>query len=296
MTNFNYGKYRKQIEFLVFVIPAIIFIMIATIIPFFLNFFYAFTDWNGIAKIVNFIGLSNFKEIFTNNPDFKAALVFTLKYSVLYVLIVNIGAIILALILDMKIRARNIMRASIFTPYVLSLIIVGFIWNFILIVGFDTLYNVIGIDVFQLSWLGNPNLAFWSVVLVSVWQSIGFYVVIYIAGLQSIPQELIEASMVDGANIYQRFWRIILPMLMPAVTVCSFFSIKSALMVFDIIFSLTNGGPGGVTVSTAMDIYREAFINNRYGLAIAKSLIFFLLVVVITMLSVKFLKAREVEV
>ena len=145
------------------------------------------------------------------------------------------------------------------------------------------------------SWLGESNLAFVAIVMVGVWQSLGFYIVLYIAGLQAVPTDVREAATVDGATSWKRFFKVTLPLLGPSITTCVFMSLTNALKVFDIILALTKGGPGGSTYSATLDIYREAFQNNNYGLGSAKSLVFFVIVLVLTQLAMKIMKSREVD-
>jgi len=139
-------------------------------------------------------------------------------------------------------------------------------------------------------------MAFISVAIVSVWQAIGFYMVIYIAGLQTVPKDLHEAAMIDGASPVKRFFRVTLPMIMPSVTVCVFYSLSNGLKAFDVIFSLTNGGPGTATTSIALDIYRTAFVVSRFGYGTAKSVMLFILILLLTFFQVRTFKRREVEV
>jgi raffinose/stachyose/melibiose transport system permease protein len=161
--------------------------------------------------------------------------------------------------------------------------------------GFDSLGKMTGLGLFKLSWLGEPGLAFLSVLAVSVWQSIGFYIVIYIAGLQSVPHELLEAAFMDGAGPFRRFFSITLPLLAPSITVSVFMALTNSIKVFDVILSLTGGGPGGSTYSVAFDIYRDTFQNNTYGYGTAKALILFVAVLIITILQLTYFKRQEVE-
>jgi raffinose/stachyose/melibiose transport system permease protein len=147
----------------------------------------------------------------------------------------------------------------------------------------------------MLSWLGDPRMAFTSVLVVSVWQSIGFYMVIYIAGLQVIPRDIIEAAMIDGAGGISRFFRITIPLIMPSITVAVFHSVSNSLKTFDVIFSLTSGGPGNSTTPIALDIYKTAFVTSRFGYGTAKSVILFLLILLFTVFQVKFFKKMEIE-
>jgi len=296
MTSFNLKKIRNGFEFAIFTMPLIAVIMIATGIPFIMNAFYSFMDWNGISKRSDFVGLANFIELFTEDTNAISAFIFTFRFSILHVILVNAAALLLALLLDREIKTRNALRAAFYIPQIVSLVVIGFIWKFVLTRGFEAFYEMTRLEIFQWSWLGDANLAFYSILAMSIWQSIGFFMVIYIAGLQAIPQEYMEAATIDGANGWLRFRKITIPLLMPAVTSSVFFATLGSLKVFDMILTLTNGGPGRSTMSIAYDIYLEAFVNNRYGYGTAKSLVFFIIVLIITRIQVKFFKSREVEV
>ncbi|CAM3697036.1 carbohydrate ABC transporter permease [Marinicrinis lubricantis] len=288
-------KGRGKLEFALFTLPVLICIAIAFYIPFGMTARYSLTEWNGISSEPKFIGLDNFKQIFTGDANFMDASWFTIKYSVLYIIIVNVLAILLAVILSMKLRTSSWLRAAFFVPYILSLVIVGFIWKFIFMQGFESLYESTGWEIFNWSWLGEPGLAFISILAVSIWQSIGFYMVIYIAGLQSIPDDLMEAATVDGASRFRRFFSITLPLLAPSITISVFMALTNSIKVFDVILSLTGGGPGGTTYSVAYDIYRDTFQNNLYGYGTAKALILFVAVLIITIIQLAIFKRREVE-
>ncbi|BBH19409.1 ABC transporter permease [Paenibacillus baekrokdamisoli] len=286
---------KGKLDFLLFVSPAIIAITVAIYIPFIMSSLYSLTDWNGIAGSPKFIGLHNFISIFKGDLDFKNSSIFTVKYSVLYILLVNLFSLAIAIILDKNLKFSKSLRVVFFIPYVFSLIVVGFIWKFIFSGGFQSLHNFTQLEVFEWSWLGEPNLAFISIVIVSIWQSIGFYIVLYIAGLQGVPKDLLEASTIDGASYTQSLFRVTLPLLAPAITTCTFYALINSIKVFDVILSLTQGGPGGSTYSVTMDIYREAFQNNNYGYGTAKSIILFLAILIITVVQLKFFKSREIE-
>nr|WP_240353163.1 sugar ABC transporter permease [Cohnella algarum] len=236
-------KWSEKVEFGFFTWPALICVAIAFYIPFAMTIRYSLTQWNGISKNPKFIGLDNFKQIFSGDANFLNASWFTIKYAVLYIVIINVLAILLALVLDMKLKTSTWLRAAFFIPYILSLVIVGFIWKFIFMQGFESLGESTGWGIFNLSWLGEPGLAFISVLFVSIWQSIGFYMVIYIAGLQSIPDDLKEAATVDGAGPIRRFFNITLPLLAPSITISVFMALTNSIKVFDVILSLTGGAP-----------------------------------------------------
>lgn len=288
-------KWSEKLEFGIFTLPVLICIAVAFYIPFAMTIRYSLLKWNGISKHPKFIGLDNFKQIFMGDANFTSSAWFTVKYAILYIVLVNVLAILLAVILDMKLKSSTWLRTAFFIPYILSLVIVGFIWKFIFMQGFESLGASTGWGIFKLSWLGEPGLAFISIVLVSIWQSIGFYMVIYIAGLQSIPEDLKEAATVDGAGPYRRFISITLPLLAPSITISVFMALTNSIKVFDVILSLTGGGPGGTTYSIAFDIYRDTFQNNLFGYGTAKALILFVAVLIVTLIQLALFKRREVE-
>lgn len=288
-------KTKQMIENLLFTIPSIILVTITIYIPFVMSGYYSLTKWNGISKDPVFIGLDNFKSLFSSSSTFLQSIAFTGKYTILFVIFSNVFALAIAVALVQKIRLANFMRGLFFIPYIMSMTIVGFIWKFIFSQGFAALYKTTEWGWLNLSWLGDPKLAFFAVTFVGVWQQLGFYIVLYIAGLQAVPQDVLEAATVDGATSWKRFFKVTLPLLGPSITTCIFMSLTNALKVFDIILALTKGGPGGSTYSATLDIYREAFQNNNYGLGSAKSLVFFVIVLVVTQLVLKFMNSREVD-
>jgi raffinose/stachyose/melibiose transport system permease protein len=287
---------RRAVEFLGMTAPAVIAILIFVEIPFLMSVMYSFTRWNGLDKVPKWIGLANYRELITNDRDLLLAVAFTLIFTVVTVVVTNVLALVLAVTLDSDIKGKNALRAAFYIPNIISLIIIGYVWRFIFSRGFDSFSALTHISLFQLSWLGDGKLAFLSVVLVSVWQSIGFYMVIYIAGLQTVPREQLEAAVIDGAGRLGRFFKITLPLIMPSITVCVFYALSNALKTFDVIFSLTFGGPGTATTSIALDIYRTAFSDNRFGYGTAKSVVLFLLILTVTVFQLTGFKRREVEV
>jgi raffinose/stachyose/melibiose transport system permease protein len=287
---------RNFADFAAFTAPAVLLIMISIGAPFLINFYYVFRQWNGISRTTKFIGLGNFVQLVSGASESLHALAFTFKLALFYVLLANFLALLLALALDKSIKTKNILRAFFYLPQILSLIVIGFIWKFMLTNAFSSFYDLTRIGFFNLSWLGDTKLVFISVVVISIWQSVGFFMVIFIAGLQSIPHDIIEASNLDGATGSRRLFSITLPLLMPAITANMFFSMLSAMKSFDIILTLTNGGPGKSTATIAFDIYIQAFQNNQYGYGIAESIVFFVIILVITTVQNRFFRSREVEV
>jgi raffinose/stachyose/melibiose transport system permease protein len=295
MIHLKKNKLNTLGVFALFIIPALGAILLSVEIPFIMSVVYSFTRWNGIDRTPVFIAFENYRELFTDDPVMLNALVFTLEQTVLRVIFTNVIALLLAVFLDGEIRGKNALRAAFYIPNIISLIVIGYIWFFIFSRGFNSLYQYVKFPPLMLSWLGDAKMAFVSVLVVSIWQSIGFYMVIYIAGLQVVPRDMIEAAMIDGAGGVARFFRITIPLIMPSITVAVFHSVSNSLKSFDVIFSLTNGGPGNSTASIALDIYKTAFVTSRFGYGTAKSVVLFLLILVFTFFQVKFFKAREVE-
>lgn len=289
-------KLKKALNFMGFVFPALFFILLFVEIPFFSNVLYSFTKWNGLEKNPTFIGFENYLECLLQDFGAAEAISFTLKYGLVMMVSLNICSLILAIILDNpRVKRRNILRAAFYIPNIISLVIIGYIWRFIFTRAFDVLYENTSLPLFSWSWLGHPKLAFFSIVLVSLWQGVGFYLVVYLAGLQSIPPDTIEAAVIDGAGPVKRFFAITLPLILPSITFCLFLSLVNSIKLFDIPLTLTYGGPGTATTSIAFNIYKEAFVFNRYGYASAKSVLLFLITVIFTFVQISAFKKKEVE-
>jgi len=200
------------------------------------------------------------------------------------------------LFLSKKSKISSAGRAFYYIPYIISLTAISLIWKFIFGPGFEALYSMTGWEFFNWSWVGTPKLAFYVVVIMTVWQNIGFYMANYIAGIISVPTELSEAARIDGAGRVQSFFRITLPLIMPSISICLLTSLTFSFKLFDVVMVFTKGGPANSTVTVAYDIYKEAFVNNNYGFATAKSLVFVVFVLLVTSIQLIITKRREVEV
>ena len=269
--------------------------MLIIAVPFLLSIYYGFTSWNGVNSTVTWVGFENYKQVFLEDEGFRNSFGFTARYTVAAVVLTNLVGFALALLVTQKLRTSNVLRTIFFLPNVIGGLLLGFIWSFIFVKGFAAVGDLTNIGFFELPWLGTAGTAFWGIVIVTIWQYAGYLMVIYIAALMNVPSELMEAARIDGATRLQLLRTIIVPMIMPAVTVCLFLTISWSFKVFDLNLSLTKGGPFGSTESVALNIYQEAFRNNRYGIGTAKALIFFVVVAIITTLQVYFTKKREVE-
>ncbi|WP_289356926.1 sugar ABC transporter permease [Paenibacillus sp. S-12] len=278
-----------------FIGPAAFFFTLIVIIPFLLGMFYSFTDWNGVSGTVKWVGLDNFIQIFAKDSDFFPAFWFTTRFTIVGIVLTNLFGFGLAYILTRQLKLRNMLRTVFFMPNVIGGLLLGFIWQFIFIKGFAAVGDLTGIEFFNLPWLGDETTAFWGIIIVFVWQTAGYLMVIYIAAMMNVPQDVLEAAEIDGATRGQVLRNIIVPLIMPAVTVCLFLAISWSFKMFDLNLSLTKGGPFKSTESVALNIYLEAFQNNRYGLGTAKALVFFLIVSAITLIQVRITKSKEVE-
>ncbi len=290
---------RKLFDYLhqtVFVGPALLFFTVIMIVPFAMSIFYSFTEWNGVTANVTFNGLDNFKHILFNDIDYRNAFWFTTRFTIASVLFTNVLGFLLALLLTQYLKSRNVLRTIFFMPNVIGGLLLGFIWQFIFVKGFATIGELTKISFFELPWLGDAPTSFWALVIVSVWQGSGYMMIIYIAALMNVPKEMVEAARIDGVSRLQMMRKITIPLIMPAITVCLFLTISWAFKMFDLNVSLTKGGPFNSTESVALNIYQEAFRNNRYGLGTAKAFIFFIVVALISTIQVAYTKRKEVEV
>lgn len=286
-------KKKGFLESVFFTVPCLVLVLIMFYIPSAMGVFYSFTKWNGISKEPIWIGIENYKQIFSTSSDFLKSLGFTFRYTICFMLITNVCALLLAVALTRKILGATVFRGLFFVPYIMSLTIVGFIWKFIFSSGFNALYKITQWAFLDWSWLGSSKYAFWSIVIVGAWQALGFYMVLYIAGLQSLSSDVLEAATVDGANSIQKFFLVTLPLLRPSVITCIFLSLTNGLKVFDIILALTKGGPGDATYSVTLNIYREAFQRNQYGYGSAKAVLYFFIVLLITELVMRFMNRGD---
>ncbi|MCC3379026.1 carbohydrate ABC transporter permease [Paenibacillus farraposensis] len=291
----NRAKSSQWLQQWIFVGPATLFFVIIIVIPFILGMYYSFTEWNGVANQAKWVGLDNFYHILWDDDKFRTAFWFTVRFTVIGVVAANVFGFLLAYFLTKPLKSRNVLRTIFFMPNVIGGLLLGFIWQFIFVKGFAAIGESTNWSFFNLPWLGDEITAFWGIVIVFIWQTAGYLMVIYISSLTNVPQDLLEAAEIDGASRMQILRSIIVPLIMPAVTVCLFLAISWSFKMFDLNLSLTKGGPFGSTESVALNIYNEAFVNNRYGLGTAKALIFFIIVALVTSLQVRLTKSREVE-
>lgn len=289
------NKRNPNISLMLFVAPALIVYGLFKLLPAVLGLFYATTDWNGLNKAYNFVGITNFIEILSDKYFWNSVL-FTLKYVVVMVIVTNVLALVLATLIESINRGKGLFRTVFYMPNMISMIIGGYMWMFIVTKVLYYMADNWGFTFLDKSWIGDPKYAFIAIIVVASWGSVGYLMIIYMAALQGVPSSLKEAATLDGASGWQTFWSIILPMIRHAVTICVFWTLNASFQVFDVIYSLTGGGPGRATQSTAMNIYEEAFKGNiRYGYATAKSTVLFIIVLIITIIQLRLMRKKEHE-
>lgn len=265
-----------------FVLPALAFFIAFFIFPFFRSVWLSLTDAYGYNPEIHFIGLQNYKEALANS-DFKDSLWITVKYTAFVTLFANLVAVGLALLLDGNVRLKKFFRAIFFLPNLMSLIIVSYVWVFLYGGVYQSFSSALKIpEALRISWLGNETMALISIGITAVWQCAGYYMLIYIAGLQNIPHELIEAAQIDGASSWDIVRKIKLPMLAPVIFMNGLLLITASFKTFDIPMAMTSGGPAGATTTIALQIYNTGFRANRTGYATAQSMILFVIICAIT--------------
>jgi raffinose/stachyose/melibiose transport system permease protein len=242
------------------------------------------------------VGFSNYIEALTDDSYFIDSIWFTLKYVVFMVVLSNFFAILLAVLIESRKRSKVWFRTIFFMPNMISLIIGGFMWMFIFSKVLPYIAEHTVFHFLDQSWIGDPRYSFYSLLIVSLWSGVGYLMVIYIAALQGVPQQLKEAAAIDGANALQTFRNVTLPMIYPAVTIGIFIILNGSFKAFEAVFALTGGGPGRATQVIALNIFEEAFkLSNRYGYASAKAMILFMIVLLVTLIQLWVMKRREVE-
>lgn len=275
--------------------PGYLIYVVFMIVPLGMTLFYSFTNWDGISKKYKMIGVKNFVRLFAD-ADFFNALKVTLVITLITVLIYNVLGVLLAVLLNQKNRVCGFTKSAVFVPTVLSSVVVAFIWSYIMQTDGGVINTLIGL-------FGIPPIDFYAtpmttIVMISViiaWNGLGLFLVIYVATLNTIPTELMEAAEVDGANGWQRFSRITLPLMMPGITINSILSMAGGLKQYDHVKVITGGGPGGSTQTITLLAVEKAFNYNRRGYSSAIILVLFAMIVVVTAIQLSITKRREVK-
>ena len=280
----------------VFMLPMLICFIPVIIIPFFYAIYMGFMSWNGISSEKSFIGLANYITIFTSDTAFWQSVWFSFKQTIAITLISNVLGLLFALLISSFPRyIQGLPRTLLLLPNIMGGVIMGFIWRFIFQRVFVSIAEITGIGFLGQSWLGEPIPAFWAIVIVSAWQYSGYTMIIYIAGLTGIDSDVREAVKLDGPSPVKEFISITLPLIMPSITICIFWVMVKSFTMYDLVSSLTVGGPYGTTTTVSMNLYEEAFTRNNYGLGSAKAIVFFVFILIISLLQVRYTRTKEVE-
>lgn len=279
------NRRKKILYFIPFVLPTLIAFMIAFVIPFFQGIYLSFCKFTTVND-AKWVGLENYEKIFRTN-DFVNSLIFTTKFTIVSIITVNVFAFLLALALTRKVKGTNIFRTIFFMPNLIGGIVLGYIWQAIL----NSILNN-----WNLTLVGDADYGFWGMIIIMNWQMIGYMMIIYIAGIQNVPTDVLEAAKIDGATPTQTLFKIIIPLVMPSFTICLFLTLSNSFKMFDQNLALTDGKPGKETMMLAYNIHYTMYTRNfMEGVAQAKAVIFFLIVALIGFAQLVFTRSKEVE-
>ncbi len=284
-----------------FLAPCVFAFVMIILVPFLLGLYYSMTDWNGVSLDVAFVGLKNFRNLFSA-PDFIYSFLATIAFTLINVILVNVVSFTLSLIVTSRIRFRNFYRAGFFVPYLIGGIVLGYIWQFILNSILVDLGEALAVEFLSSSFLSRSSSVIWAMSAVNTWQYAGYIMLIYIAAIQGIPASLMEAATVDGAGYFTRVFKILIPMMANAFTISLFLTLTTSFKQFDMNFTLTNGGPATrfldqpvkASQLLAMNIFDTARAN-RMAEAQAKAVVLFVSLVVVALIQVSINKKKEVE-
>ena len=251
------SKKVKDLFFWLFLSPILLAFLFVIVVPLFYGIYYSFTNWNGIGTPV-FKGFSNYVKILSD-IDFRNSIFFTVKFVIASVIIINITGLTLALLVTQEIKGKTLFRTIFFMPNLIGGLILGFIWQFVFLEGFNAIGEAMGFEALK-GWLSTTNTGFWGLIILTTWQMSGYIMIIYIAYLEGVPQELIEAAKIDGANPFQILWNIIFPLVAPAFTVSMFLTLSNSFKLYDQNLSLTGGAPFKSTQMIAMNIYNTCLL------------------------------------
>jgi raffinose/stachyose/melibiose transport system permease protein len=286
-------KTRAIKKFLKFAgLPLAIF-TIVLIVPFVNGFYYTFTDWDGF-KTDKFVGFTNYTDSL-GEPAFWTTLQFTALFVVVSLILVNVVAFGLALIVTSKLKSKNFLRTFFFVPNLIGGVVLGVIWQFIFNSALVSLAEKYNWELFKESWLQDTHKAFWALIIVTVWQSSGYMMIVYITGLISIENEVIEASQIDGASPLRTLFSIKIPLMAQAFTIALFLTLRSGFMAYDVNVALTGGGPFRTTELISLHIFQDAFAEGDFGTGQAKAVIMFLMVALAALVQVTVSKRYEVQ-
>jgi raffinose/stachyose/melibiose transport system permease protein len=280
-----------------FVFPILIFYILFFLLPGLAGIFYSFTDWSTFHEDLNFVGLRNYIQVFTSSNDYSRYIGNTLRFTIVSNVVKIIPAFFLALMLNQGMKGRNIYRAILYFPSALPYLVIGLIFRSILHPGnglLNKLLGLAGLEFLQQQWLADPDMVWGSVFAVDAWRGIGYVMTIFLAGLQAIPAELYESANIDGAGFWRKLVHVTIPMIMPSITINLIFGLAYGLKVFDVIYVLTNGGPGRETEVLGTSVFRE-FSNGNYAVSSTLNTLLFVFMAILACFIVTRLNKRTVE-
>jgi len=278
---------RNDKAIYLFLVPSLVLFSFAIVIPFFMGVHISFTNWDGISQGYEYIGFRNFVRLFHDSSMLRP-IWNTLYFSIAYTALNNVFSLILAVLLSRWVKGKNLIKTILFIPMALSAVLAAFVWGFIFKDVFSDLFGI-------KSLLGDPKTVIPGIIIMALWNSIGSNLMIYMAGLDNIPDMYTEASSIDGATLWQQFRHITLPLLAPSFTICITMTFTSSLREFATVMAATGGGPAGYSETVSIFIYRNLFSFQKAGYGQAVSLIFMLILVVIGTVLSRFFRSREVE-
>ena len=272
----------------IFVLPTLLAFTIGFIVPFFEGLYLSFCQFTTV-KNAKWVGISNYQRVFADEA-FLHSFGFTVKYAVVAIILINVIALCLALLLTRNMKGTNIFRTVFFMPNLIGGIVLGYIWQILI----NCVLSLVGQPLLAL----NSQAGYWGIIILTAWQQVGYMMIIYIAGLQNVPDDLIEAAQIDGATQWETFWKVKLPMIMSSITVCVFLTLTNSFKLFDQNLALTGGEPNHLTEMLALNIYQTFYARAGMqwkGLGQAKAVLFCLLVVAISFAQLKATRSKEVQ-
>ena len=290
----SYMEKKMSRQYFLMVLPGLVIFTIGLIVPLVLAVRYSFTSWDGMSAEKPFVAFQNYVDLI-KDPEFRNAWWFTLRFTIWNTIIQNVVALLFAVALDSGIKAQKVYRTVLFVPCLISALVVGFVWLKMFSNVLPALNEALGTNINFLLF-GEKRTVLRGLLIANNWQWIGYWMLIYLAGLQSVPGDLHEAAKVDGAGPVSRFINVTLPMLAPAITICVVGITTGSLKVYDLLVSSTKGGPGRASTSVIYKTYTTAINGRQYGYGCAMSVTLVLVLLMVAMIQVKGLKKKEVQV
>jgi raffinose/stachyose/melibiose transport system permease protein len=302
---------KNNLSFWLFLLPALLAFLMVIIVPFFLGIYYSFTNWDGIpGKTLDLVGVENYIKSFQADPQFIYSIIITFIYTFLNIVAVNVVSFSLAMIVTSNIKLRNFYRVGFFVPNLIGGLILGYIWQFIYnnaipTATAGTIFNFLSLP--ENYFLAKNTTAILALVITSTWQYAGYIMMIYVTALQNVPKDLLEASEIDGATMWQRLRHITLPLVAPAFTITLFLTLVNSFKQFDVNVALSSGGPStmvnmlGIEKAIngsellALNIYNQAFVYRDMAGGQAKAVLFFIVLTVVSIFQVVYNKRKEIE-